>query len=317
MSESELGLLGLSHNPFRQTNDEFYPGGQRKRLLDQLTHLSQWSRRSLLVTGVRGSGKSTLWEHLAAGMEPRAQVAKVAAEGANSRQDVLAAVLQGIGRTAPTEATADEVYELVCAAVAETQGDDRLCVVLVDDAHRLEARAIEALLKLSLEHKVRLVLLAEPSVSRTVEEIGATMEIACHETQLIGFGRVDVRGYLEWRLAQAGYKGSVPFTDTQVEAIAKVSSGLPGRIDELAGHELMRLGTSSVSETESAFPMAHRLLIGLLVLIFGLLYLVVSDSDPEPEEPPIAASEPARVERTQTGLGSTIEFNAAPQLAPG
>jgi len=221
-------------------------------------------------------------------MEPKARSAKVSGESATSRRDVLAAAVVGFGVSAPTDANADVLDELLRAFVEEQQDTERLCVVLVDDAHRLDSRAIETLLRLSLDCKVRIVLFAEPTVSRMVEEIGANLDIACHETQLIGFGQSDVRGYLEWRFEQAGYLGQVPFTDAQVETIAKVSSGLPGRIDELAGQELGRLSTGETEEMESSFPITHRLLIGMLVVVFGLLYLLVSGGDDELDEVPSA-----------------------------
>lgn len=289
MTNSDLAFLGLSHNPFVLTGDAFYPGGQRKRLLDQLSHLSQWSRRSLLVTGVAGSGKTTLFDHLASGMEPKALAAKIHGEVSTSRRDVLAAAAQGFGVAAARDAKADVLDDLIRTFVEEQQQEDRLCVILVDDTHRLDSRAIDTLLRLSLDCKVRIVMFAEPTVSRMVEEIGANLDIACHETQLIGFGQADVRGYLEWRFEQANYRGRVPFTDAQVETIAKVSSGLPGRIDELAGQELVRLSNGEVEEEESSFPLTHRMLIGMLVVVFGLLYLLVSGGDDTPT--PLAEAE--------------------------
>lgn len=316
MTNSELAFLGLSHNPFVLTGDAFYPGGQRKRLLDQLSHLSQWSRRSLLVTGVAGSGKTTLFDHLASGMEPKALAAKIHGEVSTSRRDVLAAAAQGFGVAAARDAKADVLDELIRSFVEEQQQEERLCVVLVDDTHRLDSRAIDTLLRLSLDCKVRIVMFAEPTVSRMVEEIGANLDIACHETQLIGFGQADVRGYLEWRFEQANYRGRVPFTDAQVETIAKVSSGLPGRIDELAGQELVRLSTGEVEEEESSFPLTHRMLIGMLVVVFGLLYLLVSGGDDTPT--PVAEAEELAAAETvvQTVAGDVIARGTQDTMLP-
>lgn len=316
MTNSELAFLGLSHNPFFLTGDAFYPGGQRKRLLDQLSHLSQWSRRSLLVTGVAGSGKTTLFDHLASGMEPKALAAKIHGEVATSRRDVLAAAAQGFGVAAARDAKADVLDELIRAFVEEQQQEERLCVILVDDTHRLDSRAIDTLLRLSLDCKVRIVMFAEPTVSRMVEEIGANLDIACHETQLIGFGQADVRGYLEWRFEQANYRGRVPFTDAQVETIAKVSSGLPGRIDELAGQELVRLSSGEVEEEESSFPLTHRMLIGMLVVVFGLLYLLVSGGDDTPT-PVVEAEELAAAETVvQPVAGDVVARSSQDTMLP-
>ncbi|MGI9328693.1 MAG: hypothetical protein ACR2PZ_25990, partial [Pseudomonadales bacterium] len=45
-ASSSRGIDALrSNNPFSGASPLFFPSGQRKRLFDQLRHLSQWSRR--------------------------------------------------------------------------------------------------------------------------------------------------------------------------------------------------------------------------------------------------------------------------------
>ena len=60
MAEGEHGFLGLTHNPFTEDGDAFFQGGDRQSRLDQLRHLTQWSRSVMLVTGPQGVGKTML-----------------------------------------------------------------------------------------------------------------------------------------------------------------------------------------------------------------------------------------------------------------
>ena len=57
-------FLEMTHNPFTPPRTGFFKGADRQNQLDQITHLSQWSRRLLLVVGPFGIGKSTLYREL-------------------------------------------------------------------------------------------------------------------------------------------------------------------------------------------------------------------------------------------------------------
>ena len=66
MAERERTFLGMTHNPFVEPHKGFFERAGRKTHLEQLRHLSEWSRRVLLVTGPDGVGKTTLYRELAA-----------------------------------------------------------------------------------------------------------------------------------------------------------------------------------------------------------------------------------------------------------
>ena len=85
MAEKERAFLGMTHNPFIKPDEGFFDRGDRKTYLEQLRHLSHWSRRVLLVTGPDGVGKSTLYRQLSASLEPKVKAARVNGSLINTR----------------------------------------------------------------------------------------------------------------------------------------------------------------------------------------------------------------------------------------
>ncbi len=88
MVEQDRGYLGMTHNPFSSPGEGFFEHGDRKTHLEQLRHLSQWSRRVLLVTGPHDSGKSIMYRQLSASLEPRAKAARVNGTLINTSREV-------------------------------------------------------------------------------------------------------------------------------------------------------------------------------------------------------------------------------------
>ena len=141
--ENERTFLGLTHNPFVEPQRGFFERGGRKTQLEQLRHLSEWSRRVLLVTGAEGVGKTTLYRELAATLEPRVKADRINASLVNTGFEVLSAIAQGFGLAMPTDANTQSLrMELIEHVEAQTAAD-RLCLALVDDAHLLDHKAMD------------------------------------------------------------------------------------------------------------------------------------------------------------------------------
>ena len=287
-------VLGLARNPFVDPAPGFYEGGDRKAYLEQLRHLSQWSRRVLLVTGPHDSGKSVLYRQLSASLEPRAKAARINGALINSSREVLAGIVQGFGLAAPADAHAQLLMDVIVAHVEDQQRDERFCVILVDDAELLDGRAVEQLLTLVSRCPIRILLFAEVRIVPMVERMAKRLDVGWHELRLSGFDANDVREYLEWQFKQARYRGRIPFSEQQVKDIARLSEGMPGRINQMASGVLARLQSGDLTMKNTGFPMAHRALLALLVLLILVAYLTWR---PDQEaEGPLAADEVVTVE---------------------
>ena len=312
MAERERGYLGMTHNPFAQPSEGFFERGERKAHLDQLRHLSQWTRRVLLVTGPQGAGKSTLYRQLSAGLESRAKAARVNGHLVNTAREILAAVAQGYGIAAASNANTQLLVSLVAEHIAEQEAGDRFCVTMIDDAESLEPQALEELLKLTLECPMRLVLFGDVALTAAVERCARKLDLNWHEIRLAGLNGQDARDYLEWRFAEAKYRGRLPFTDQQVSEVVRLAEGYPGRMNQLANALLAKLESGDVRPDRTRFPAVHRALAGLVVLLAGLSYLIWYQSREPVAVPPAVSPIAAPEIRPQLDVAASA---AKPELA--
>ena len=281
---SQRPLLELTHDPFLPPRHGFFEGADRKTHLDHLRHLSQWSRRVLVVSGAFGVGKSTLFKELSNNLDPQSKGARLSGAVASSERDVLIGILQGFGMASAPNATADDLARGIEAHVAEQEEGQRVCMVIIDDAQALEANAVKRLMNLVSMSPLRMVLFGEASMINHVAPACKAEELEWFEIRLTGFPDADVRAYLEWRFSQAQLRGRLPFTDEQVREICSRSGGNPGVVDSLASGLLGQLEAGDAQSEDAGFPKSHAALALMLVVLVFLVYLFVQPETPNPSE---------------------------------
>lgn len=321
MAERERAFLGMTHNPFIKPDQGFFDRGDRKTHLEQLRHLSQWSRRVLLVTGPEGVGKTALYRQLSASLEPQVKAARVNGALINTSREVVLAVAQGFGLAAPHDANAQLLKSLIEDHVSEQEKGGRQCVALVDDAQLLEPRAIDELISMADRSGLRMVLFGEVRVVTGVERAADRAGVGWHEIRLSGYGEADCREYLEWRFRQARYRGRIPFTDQQVREIVRLSDGLPGRINQMANVLMAKLETGGFAKTRIRLPRLHVSVLVLLVVLTVLTWLLFRGEDEagdpvlEVVELPVPISDDVAATREATLAQTTAPENDVPSVA--
>ncbi len=293
MAEGERTFLGLTHNPFVEPCRGFFECGGRKKHLEQLRHLSQWSRRVLLVTGPEGVGKTTLYRELAATLEPRIKAARISGTLVNARREVLAAIAQGFGIAVGSRANVQTLHAEILAHVENQSRGERPCLVLVDDVQLLESAAVDALMALAHESALHLVLFGEVSMVPVVERAASSKGIGWQEIRLTGYDAADAREYMEWRFGQAKYRGRIPFTDSQIAELIRFSEGLPGRINQMANVLLVKLESGEAMPARRRFPRQHLALLVFLSTLIGVLYVMYGEEPPPLETASLGLPEAA------------------------
>ncbi len=262
----------------------FFTGGDRRSQLERLRELAGWPQRVLLVTGPRGVGKSTLYRQLGSSVIPGTQVARVNGALVSGAREVLIALVQGFGLAAAADVELEHLGELVARHVRAEEGRQRTGLVIVDDAELLEPRALDELLRLVAETRLRLLLFGEARLVTAVEPSAAARDVEWQETRLRGLSAADVHEYLEWRFRLQGHTEPLPFSDSQVKDIARLSEGLPGRIDQMANVLLARIQSSDPDQAQR-FPVVHRALLAVLVVVIAFAYLVWRPAPEAPQKP--------------------------------
>jgi DamX protein len=282
MAEVVLDQPAGLPNPFASPAPTFFERGERKSHLEKLRYPSQWSRRVVLVTGSRGVGKSALYRQLSASLEPRAKGARINGSLVNGAREVLGAIVNGFGLAAPADSDTQLLQEIVSEYAHDQEQADRCCAVLVDDADLLEPRALEQLVALASRSPLRVVMFGEVRLVRAVERLAGLLDVGWQEIRLTGFTAEEVRVYLEWRFSGAGYHHRLPFSDAQVKDLARLSDGLPGRLDQMANVLMSKILKDRVEGLARRFPRQHAALLAVLVLVLTLVYLLQPDREPTP-----------------------------------
>jgi DamX protein len=308
--------LGLKKDPFTEVSDEFFGEGDRGRQLEELRHLARWSRRLLAVTGERGVGKSTLYRALSSGLDPGVKAARINANLTSDTREVLAGIIHGFGMAAPANADPRLLIELISLHVREQIDAKRYCLVMIDDAHLLELRALEQMLKLTdsgTDEGLRMVFFAEPYFVQSLDKASKRTDQAqnWHEIRLTPFTDEESRRYVAFRLTQAGEQGKPVFTQNQLSVIVGGSSGLPGRIDELASAILS--GELTISDERRWLPRMHRALVVLVLIAAGMGWLIFNGypKHSAPEAPASNASDEKKLS-APVDNGATVAIALPP-----
>ncbi len=333
-------------NPFGVASDEFFGEADRARQLDELRHPARWSRRLLAVTGERGVGKSTLYRALSGRLDPGVKAARINANLTSDMREVLSGIVHGFGLAGPGNADPQLLIALILLHVREQIDANRYCLVLIDDAHLLELRALEQLLRLTdanADEGLRIVFFAEPHFVQSLDKAarrGSQLQ-TWHEIRLAPFTEEEARRYVAFRLAQAGVEQSGThssdspsgrstssrsdrFTPNQLAVVVGGSGGLPGRIDELANAILT--GELTINDERGWLPRVHRAVVVLVLIAAGMGWLIFSNHQSDrtavaeqiakgaeqPDTPPALAGAPASL----VGAAEPLVGAAEPLVLP-
>lgn len=251
---------GLSTKPFQLNPDPsfYFASKQHRRAKAYLEYGVLRNEGFIVITGEIGAGKTTIVRGLLESLDADKVVAGNLVSTQLDAEDTLRMVGAAFGVRTKDVSKADLLMSLEAFLVSQTSQGKR-CLLIVDEAQNLTARAVEELRMLSnfqfgKQALLQSFLVGQPEFREILQDpqmqqLRQRVIAACH------IGPMDVeetQGYIEHRLKCAGASPSRPhFEAAAFEAIFEASGGIPRRINAICDR-LLLLGFLEGKETLTA-----------------------------------------------------------------
>jgi general secretion pathway protein A len=288
-------FYGLTENPFALPPDpKFLYWSPTHRETFQLFVRSQQSPKGIMVvTGARGTGKTTLLKAFAAIQEPRTRIVSLP-HAASSVDDLFVLLAQQMGLESDTQPTSDQRSQINAWLLTRVQHREKI-VLLLDNAHEWSESLlaeIEVLARLGTStHPLFHIILAGPP---TLPDYLTAPKLASLRARIEGIGELspfdllDTQAYIHQRLTVAGWHKGWLFDPAAVEVIYRYAQGIPRAINQLCSQALLAGFAAQV-------PRIDAELIRHVAARMGL-------HEPAPARPePAAPAYRTRDKRTQSG----------------
>ena len=244
-------VLGLDREPFSTSPDPafFYQSPGHRAALANLLIEFRLKRGLSVVLGDVGTGKTTLGRKLVQMLKERDRfIFHLVLDPTYPSEDLFFNALirtLGIGVVAPAPTLVDyrELLEryLFQRGITEQQ----TVVLIIDEAHKLNALSLEAL-RILLNYEtnevklLQLVLLGQMELLPLITGLPNLMDRVSLKCRLDPLDLEETREMIHFRLREAGYQSRLPlFPDEAIDTIHEQSAGYPRRIAMLC-HQALR-----------------------------------------------------------------------------
>jgi general secretion pathway protein A len=253
-------FYGLTSKPFQLNPDPsfYFASKQHRRAKAYLEYGMHQNEGFIIITGEVGAGKTTIVRGLLESLDEDKIIAAHLVSTQLDADDTLRLVGASFGLRTKDATKADVLMALEAFLISMTSKGKR-CLLIVDEAQNLTARAVEELRMLSNfqfgNHALlQSFLIGQPEFRKVLQspemmQFRQRVIASCH----IGpMDAEETRGYVEHRLKHAGSTGCPAFSEDSFEAIFKASSGIPRRINSVCDRLLLSGYLSDKKEFQAA-----------------------------------------------------------------
>ncbi len=282
-----LARFDLKQPPFSPALDErfFYLDAERAQRVNLLQHLVDTEDLLLVITGERGSGKTSLLQHFLRHAEEGWRICQVDAHAMMDADQLLWRVAEGFHIGEPSH-DPRVLQGMLHEHMAALHRSGLTPVLVVDNAHELPVSALLAIFHLADSESadgrslLRTILFCEPQIDALLSApaIEPLRQRVTHTLEMPALSVEQTAEYLQHRLNAAGHGGESLFSLKDIRRIHKAAAGQPGRINEQA-HQLLnrRIGetTPGVSPLAGLVALTNRrtLLAGLAIVAIAALLI--------------------------------------------
>jgi general secretion pathway protein A len=240
-------FYGFTHKPFQLNPDpSFYFGSrQHQRAMAFLEYGLHQNEGFIVITGEIGAGKTTLVRSLLRNLNSDEVVAANLVSTQLDADDTLKMVAAAFGVRIKDMDKAQVLLSLE-AFLASVAHEGKRCLLIVDEAQNLTAKAVEELRMLSnfqldTHALLQSFLVGQPEFRQMLEspdmqQLRQRVIAACHVGSM---DQDETQGYVEHRLKCVGWKDSPQFDPDVFPAIFQASGGVPRRINSICDRLLL------------------------------------------------------------------------------
>lgn len=238
---------GFSHKPFQLNPDpSFYFGSrQHQRAMAFLDYGLHQNEGFIVITGEIGAGKTTLVRSLLQTLNSDEVIAANLVSTQLDADDTLKMVAAAFGVRVNDMDKAQVLLSLE-AFLTSVAHEGKRCLLIVDEAQNLTAKAVEELRMLSnfqldTHALLQSFLVGQPEFRQMLEsadmqQLRQRVIAACH---IGSMDQDETQGYVEHRLKCVGWKESPTFDADVFPAIFKASGGVPRKINSICDRLLL------------------------------------------------------------------------------
>ena len=275
--------LSLTFDPFQPAgnSNDFFAGGNRQQLLDQLIEHFIYSQSIVTVTGCLGCGKTTLANTFCQSFGDETVCVQIPATLFMNKSQFFEKLGEQIPVHLDDEGT-DSAIVGIQRFVAQLDLEAKSLMIVIDDAHELGSDVLDLVtcLKTGTTTGIHILLFGETQLTSMLRSALTTeMEQSLIEFEIAELGVKDTVDYVKFKLAEAGYTGQLPICASDLGNIHNSANGIPGTINALVANALEEtsITLSSVDNLQSFIYRGKNYwaiaatLIVLLVFTFVIL----------------------------------------------
>jgi len=300
-------FYGLSCKPFQINPDPafYYASKQHRRAKAYLEYGVQRNEGFIVITGEVGAGKTTVVRGLLDSIDASKVVAANLVTTQLDAEDTLRMVASAFGVRAKEVAKSELLMSLEAFLVNQTTQGKR-CLLIVDEAQNLTARAVEELRMLSnfqlgQQALLQTFLVGQPEFrailqSPGMQQLRQRVTATCHIGPL---DQAETRGYIAHRLKCAGASPERPSFDAPAfDAIHAASAGIPRRINLITDRLLL---SGFLSEKDS-FGLAE---------VTEVANELDEEVNPKPSHAPAGVPEQIEADIVQLSSANAVDMSDA------
>jgi MSHA biogenesis protein MshM len=254
-----LKHFGLKGKPFLVSpeTESFFLGGSRKAIFESISYVVQNEEGIFKVTGEVGSGKTTVCRYLLKTLSNKKYKIIYIADPTLTREQMMFALSDGLGIEAAR--TSPELLVLnLQKRLAHLHQTGRRVLLLIDEAHAMPEETLDQIrlisqIEASGNKLMRVALFGPEELDHNLAlpELRAVRDRITQSFRLKRLNVEDIAEYLKFKLVSVGYDGPLVFSQNSTRIIARLTNGIPRRINIVADKALLSAALDNRFEVQS------------------------------------------------------------------